>query len=958
MADDLSLLLRIKGDASSAKNAAAETRAAVAQLRTSLGSEFNQIQNAGQKALAGIGDNLNTFVGARVPLIGGAFLRVTDNLKGVGAESKKVDADIAKLGKTIDGLSASTGKSRSQITSFLQSFVQLETQAKRDAAVIQTFGAATAQTLIPQLEKAGTEMATVAANTEAVGASLAGVAGPVGIAVVAIAALTVGAIALSKQFLDLVISTAAWEGKLYDLAQQTGVSVETLSTLSALAEDTGGSIEGVAQSLVIFQGKLEEAQDSSTKAGKIFAELGISTNDTEQAFREALKALAAMEEGFRQTNDATELFGKRGGKQVLAILKESHGDIDATTEKLRALNSLVTGPVAKGADGLNDQLNATRRQFQGLQAQIVNDSMPSIIKALEQLSKILRENRETFILLGQAIGYLIQGNLRLVAPAVEIASLAFRGHLRALAPVIEAYERFAAVLQIVSGNLPSVDPNAIPAVGAPPVVSFGGAATLGGGITRKKGSRGGGGRTAKDSGLDDATKAAELTERELFQKIEADIFENKRALANHVRDIEEYTRRGVDLSDQQLNATIDRINAEIAALDSALVKKLISRKEFERKNKELDIETKAAVQKNAEEISELEDRRDREVAEAELAAHKRSAQMADEASDRLIAIIQDRVERQEIAESEGEKQIAALLAQGYERRKKLLEDELDDFGTSLERKKEINDALIQLEGERADAAVRASQRIIDALKKEQEEREKLRKAIEDAAKETTGGAAEGLEKKDDRSEWDKLDEWLEGRFEGAQLVAAQAGIDALRTAFEGLGQAVGQVVEAWVLYGKAGQSIRQVTAQILAQVAAQAAVKAVFELAEGFAALALSFFGMPNAGAAAAAHFQAAAIYGGIAAVAAVAGRAIAGDSFKKSTDSGGGSSGGSRSGSSERGGAPSSLDVNRRTLAEPQTLTRTLEFRVKGDAVVQSFVEDYNFNGRTRVIIKSDGQG
>ena len=118
--------------------------------------------------------------------------------------------------------------------------------------------------------------------------------------------------------------------------------------------------------------------------------------------------------------------------------------------------------------------------------------------------------------------------------------------------------------------------------------------------------------------------------------------------------------------------------------------------------------------------------------------------------------------------------------------------------------------------------------------------------------------------------------------------AAIAGIEVLTSAFSGLGQAIGEVVSAWVLYGSAGQSVRQVTAQILAGIAQQAAVKAVFELAEGFAALALAFFGMPNAGPSATAHFTAAAIYGGIAGIAAVAGRAVAGDSFKQQTANGG----------------------------------------------------------------------
>ncbi len=127
---------------------------------------------------------------------------------------------------------------------------------------------------------------------------------------------------------------------------------------------------------------------------------------------------------------------------------------------------------------------------------------------------------------------------------------------------------------------------------------------------------------------------------------------------------------------------------------------------------------------------------------------------------------------------------------------------------------------------------------------------------------------------------------------GDQNTAAIAGIQALSTAFQGLGQAIGQVVQAWVLYGSAGTSVQKVTAMILASIAQQAAVQAVFQLAEGFAKLAMAYFGVPNAGPSAAAHFAAAAMYGSIAGVAAVAGRVVAGNSFAQSTAGGGVGSG------------------------------------------------------------------
>lgn len=115
----------------------------------------------------------------------------------------------------------------------------------------------------------------------------------------------------------------------------------------------------------------------------------------------------------------------------------------------------------------------------------------------------------------------------------------------------------------------------------------------------------------------------------------------------------------------------------------------------------------------------------------------------------------------------------------------------------------------------------------------------------------------------------------------AQL-SAQAGNmrDVLVNVFSSIGQAVGDAAQAFVLYGNSGTSFKKVSAQIIASVVSMAAVKAIFELAEGFAALARGIFGNPKGFAEAALHFKSAAVYGLVAGAAALAGRAVAGNSF------------------------------------------------------------------------------
>jgi len=190
---------------------------------------------------------------------------------------------------------------------------------------------------------------------------------------------------------------------------------------------------------------------------------------------------------------------------------------------------------------------------------------------------------------------------------------------------------------------------------------------------------------------------------------------------------------------------------------------------------------------------------------------------------------------------------------------------------------------------------------------------------------------------------------------GDQNTAAIAGIQALSTAFQGLGQAIGQVVQAWVLYGSAGSSVQKVTAMILASVAQQAAIQAVFQLAEGFAKLAMSWFGVPNAGPSAAAHFTAAAIYGSIAGVAAVAGRAVAGNSFAQSTAGGGAGSGAQAQQNNNFGGFFNGFQQRQNSLMANIT-DRTNAVIGAATAAIDRFNEKFGIASPTDVVMAGAG--
>ena len=212
-------------------------------------------------------------------------------------------------------------------------------------------------------------------------------------------------------------------------------------------------------------------------------------------------------------------------------------------------------------------------------------------------------------------------------------------------------------------------------------------------------------------------------------------------------------------------------------------------------------------------------------------------------------------------------------------------------------------------------------------------------------------------------------------FENLFQTIGQMGLDA----FQGLAQGFGQMVSNWVLTGDAGgNSLRKLFAGLLAQVAQVATTYAIMCLAA--AAFATTGFGAVLMGGSPHQFLIAAAIFGGIAATAAIAGRAVAGSaftqqkttassSFAAQTSSGSNSTANQTGGGSGQGGNyySSHSDTNIREEDRLRTIgtqkpTEVVEHRIdltqangqRREFVIKTLKEDNRLKGDIREMIKT----
>lgn len=742
-----------------------------------------------------------------------------------------------------------------------------------------------------------------------------------------------------KALFDVTVQAAEFQGKMFDMSQQTGIAVETLSTLEIVAKTTGGSIEGITASLGIFQKKLEEAQDPTSKEAALLKELGIETNNTEEAFRQSLAVLAKMPEGFHQTATALELFG-RGGKAILAILKEVDGDLDAATESFRDMGILISTDAAKAADKFNDQLALLGFQVRSVAAIVGNEAMPVVLEAIQSLSTELNANRDV---LGQwvtSISDAANGAYKLASAVAYLGGILTGLNNIPIPGILTLLGSVSGVSGIFRGleEIGRRGTFARASSGAGGTDAFAGV-TGGAGLPGGGGGGGGGGRGGKRGGGQDELFKAALDES---NRITAAQIEDARSLSVALKqaydlnivNLEDYYRKRQILIDDNFNTEIDAINREQEALDAALARGRIKKEDAAKKDAELTLRTTKARNKLEEETNQLQIDRQKALDQAELNRERQLAAIRVAVREGELARVEQLVERHAALESSLLTVRLQQEKEAHDEQMLLLDIELKQLTTSAERKAELDNKKIESEQRYTDRIKQLTQERINVLNEEAAATSPSR--VEEPNFAGIGAAIEELLGPPPE---DTFDAWKDA-FQTLRQIGADAMAD--------LAFGVGSLVQNWVLLGDIGpKAVRKFTASVLAGVASQAAVKAIFELAEGFAAL----FRNP---AEAAAHFTSAAIFGSIAGVAAVAGRAVAGDAFQQNTSRA--TSGGStRSGSTATSTSVAATDADRR-VAAPASMT--INLGLKDGIVAEHFRRDYLLNGPTRLIIKTDGQG
>lgn len=204
------------------------------------------------------------------------------------------------------------------------------------------------------------------------------------LAAISFAGLSAGGLAAS---ISSAISAAA---AMEELSQKTGIATAQLTALDYAMRREGVSTEAFAKGMKELSKNMVEAGEASSKAGKLFAELGVNAKgDTREALLKIADTFAALPDGATKAALAVELFGKAGLDLIPALNNGAEG-IRQIEEQARKLGITFDSETGRAAKKFKDDMFALEESSKRLSVSLATELLPN----LTRISAAMRQAAE------------------------------------------------------------------------------------------------------------------------------------------------------------------------------------------------------------------------------------------------------------------------------------------------------------------------------------------------------------------------------------------------------------------------------------------------------------------------------------------------------------------------------------------------------------------------------------
>ena len=279
----------------------------------------------------------------------------------------------------------------------------------------------------------------------------------------AMTAITAGAIATGKAFIDATNDVASYGDTVDKESQKMHISAEAYQEWDFILQHCGTTVDGMKTAMKTLTAQAESGSDAFDALG-ISAE-SLETMSQEEMFSAVITGLQGIEDETTRTTLAQSLLG-RSSVEMTALFNMSAEETEDLRNQVHELGGVMSDEAVKASADYQDSVQNLQTSFTGLKRNLMSEFLPSVTKTMDGLSKVFSGDKSGIGQIQEGITDLISNITELAPQFFELAQTLIFSLLEGFAPMLPSLTEtlFNIVIQaitLLTGMLPSLMPSII-----------------------------------------------------------------------------------------------------------------------------------------------------------------------------------------------------------------------------------------------------------------------------------------------------------------------------------------------------------------------------------------------------------------------------------------------------------------------------------------------------------------
>lgn len=213
-----------------------------------------------------------------------------------------------------------------------------------------------------------------------------------------------GAVGLRAAYQFLTTGSASVAKAANEQAQALGLAVEKYTALQFALQQTGVSETQAQQALTTLNLTIAKTKEGATKGGTALDKLGISVNgfngdtkDAAQVLSEIADKFVDLPEGAAKSALAVQLFGRRSGPELVALLNQGSAGIEKFTQRAEALGLTTSKAEVETAKALSISISTMTGIINNLLDRIGQSFAPLLTRAADAVTEFIAANQKAIL---------------------------------------------------------------------------------------------------------------------------------------------------------------------------------------------------------------------------------------------------------------------------------------------------------------------------------------------------------------------------------------------------------------------------------------------------------------------------------------------------------------------------------------------------------------------------------